>query len=87
MDESKKIISRKEYEELWKKCQGNMMFGSPNIDPIEKEMTVRGISGKGCEFANEYDRRTHEHYNPPMPRFITMHTVDGIEYIYPERIK
>jgi len=84
----KKYISMKNYKELWENMQGNMRFVSPPWSGIGyqlKHMCVSNQSGPGTKYANELERMKDEYFNPTMPRFITMHTRDGIEYIYPEK--
>lgn len=86
----KRYITKSEYMELWEKCQNNRLYETPpwtGISEYLKNTTVRGLSGKGTKYANELERKKDEYYNPPMPLFIQMHTVEGIEYIYPERSK
>ena len=80
-----KFIPLKEYKKMWEKTQGCMRFENPHIDPVMKTTTVQGHSGPGTKFKNEYDRAMHEHFNPSMPRMITMITADG-EIIYKPKV-
>lgn len=84
----KKYISRKEYQELWDKYQSNRRYESPPWSGIRyklEKMTVGGQSGPGTKYTNELERMKDEYYNPKLPSFITMYTINGIEYIYPEK--
>lgn len=82
-----KYIARAEYEALWEDCKSRRQYTSPNLDPSMKQMTVRGLSGVGTDFANEYERLLFKSNNPDIPREICYHTVDGpITYRVDRRI-
>lgn len=80
MNKPDKYISLEEFEEMWKNMKKCMLTQTPNIHPQNKYITVQGHSGEGTDFANEYDRMMHEHFNPPMPTQIRKIDYDG-EYI------
>ena len=82
-----KKIPLEEYKKMWEDLKNKMRYTAPNIDPIEKTMTVQGQSGPGTPFKNEYERRMHEYHNPPLPSHINMWTEEDDMYVtyMPER--
>jgi hypothetical protein len=71
-------IPYEEFATMWNEMKERMRFNCPEIHPSLKNVTVKGLSGKGTKFKNEYERIMHEHFNPKMPLEIRMFTEDGI---------
>lgn len=81
-----KIISNKEYDELWENAKNKMRITSDQFPPHElKRITCYPHSGPNTPFENEFERKMHELINPKKPPYIRMVTVDGDHLVYPEK--
>jgi hypothetical protein len=80
-----RIISDKEYDEMWQRMKGSMRHTSGDLPTYHmKGMTCLPHSGPGTPFKDEYDRLMHKALNPEKPITVRMITPNGEEQIYPE---
>lgn len=74
-------LSLADYKIKVNQLMQNRRYETPPWTGMEYQlmkMTVIGSSGPGTKFANELERMKHEYHNPPLPRQIEYHDVNGI---------